>query len=438
MEEPSKAWYNTYIRKRIMARQSKKSLEQAAKRIGSHGKEGMKEFRALPPQERAAVFNSLAPQARQGVLKQLSLGEAVDLLDYLDLRRAHYILEHMEDAARRKRIVKRLKNDRHAKIEQFLQFHPEAPVSLVHLNYVFLADSTTIGETAAVIEDYLRNTGKIPEVLAHNSGRLVGEVPLGALVRERNSSRLKSHVRELKAVPYALPRQDALTVLVEEPHKKVVVVDKDGSVLGIVYSDDVIDLLGESPAASLYSFAGVESSERPFDSAWRKLRHRYRWLIVNLVTVFLAAGVVALFQDTLAQIVLLAIYMPIVAGMGSNAATQTLAVMVRGIATGEISLANSRPALMRELAAGLMNGIITGAIVFAVALVLNQNPLLGLVAGISVVASLFVAGFFGTLFPLLLQRLGKDPATSAGILITTTTDVLGFFVLLGLATLMLL
>jgi magnesium transporter len=208
--------------------------------------------------------------------------------------------------------------------------------------------------------------------------------------------------------------------------------------LGVVYSDDVIDLLGESPAATLYSFAGVEATERPFDSAWKKIRHRYRWLIINLITVFLAGGVVALFEDTLEQIVLLAVYLPIVAGMGSNAATQTLAVMVRGIAIGEITLRNSRAALVREIVAALINGVITGFIVFLVAVILNQNPLFGLVAGISVVASLVVAGFFGTIFPLLLRHMGKDPATSAGILITTTTDILGFFVLLGLATLLLL
>jgi len=319
-----------------------------------------------------------------------------------------------------------------------LQFHPQASAAIFHLNYVFLADHTTIGETAVIIEDHLRNTGKIPVVLVHRNGKVTGEVPIATLVRERNSAKLASYVEPIKTLVYNFSAYDIAAIFAAEPHKKIAVTDSDGSVLGVVYSDDVIDLLGESPAATLYSFAGVEATERPFDSAWKKIRHRYRWLIINLITVFLAGGVVALFEDTLEQIVLLAVYLPIVAGMGSNAATQTLAVMVRGIAIGEITLRNSRAALVREIVAALINGVITGFIVFLVAVILNQNPLFGLVAGISVVASLVVAGFFGTIFPLLLRHMGKDPATSAGILITTTTDILGFFVLLGLATLLLL
>ena len=421
-----------------MVQKKETQLEQAAQRITYRPKERVTYFRALPVAERAAVFNTLSPQVRQDMLKRLSLGEAVDLLDHLDLRRAHYILSHMEDAGRRTRIIQRLKNDLHAKAEQFLRFHAQASTALFHLNYVFLADRTTIGETAAIIEDHLRNTGKVPVVLAHRDGKVAGEVPVATLVRERNSARLAPYVEPIKTIAYNAAANDITALFAAEPHKTVAVTDNDGSVLGVVYTDDVIDLLGESPAATLYSFAGVEATERPFDSAWKKIRHRYRWLIVNLVTVFLAGGVVALFEDTLAHIVLLAAYLPIVAGMGSNAATQTLAVMVRGIAVGEITLRNSRAALAHEIIAALINGVITGCIVFIVAVALNQNPLLGLVAGVSVVASLLVAGFFGTLFPLLLSRLGKDPATSAGILITTTTDIFGFLVLLGLATLLLL
>jgi magnesium transporter len=419
-------------------RTSDTSLEQKAGQLTHSAKGRIEHFRALPIAERSAVFNILSPYVRQEILKQLSLDESVALLDHLDLRRAHYIIDRIKDATRRKKIVARFKNDLHAKIEHFLQFHPQTFTALLHLHYVFLSEDRTIGETASIIEDYLHNTGKVPEVLVSRNGEMVGEVPLSTLVRERNASRLGNHIQPVKTIPYTMARQEIIALFVSEAHTKVAVLDTDGSVLGIVYSDDVIDLLGESPAAALYSFAGVEESERPFDSVWSKVRHRYKWLILNLGTAFIAAGIVATFEDTLAQVVLLAVYMPVVAGMGGNAATQTLAVMVRGIAVGEISLQNSRVAITREVLSGLVNGVITGVLVALVALVFNQDPLLGLVVGLAVIASLVVAGFFGTVIPLLLRQIGKDPATSATIFITTATDVLGFFVLLGLATLILL
>jgi magnesium transporter len=400
-------------------------------------KERMVLFRSLSIAGKGATFNILSPHVRQEILNQLSIDESVDLLDHLDLRRAHHILDRMGNTTRRRHIAKRLKNDLHAKVEHFLQFHPQTSAALIHLNYVFLLENKTIGETASIIEDYLHNTGKVPEVLVSRDGRLLGEVPLSTLVRERNSSKLGSHLRLIKTLLYTSSRENIISLFTKEPHKKVALLDTDGSVLGIIYSDDVLDILEKSPATSLYSFAGVEESERPFDSTGSKIRHRYKWLILNLGTAFLAAGMVSLFEDTLTQIVLLAIYMPIIAGMGGNAATQTLAIMVRGISIGEISLRNSKPALIREILSGLANGAITGTLIAIISILFGQDPLLGLVAGIAVLMSLVVAGVAGTLIPLVLRQLGKDPATSATIFITTATDVLGFLALLGLATLIL-
>lgn len=420
-----------------MENRTDEELEKIAHRITYRPQGRLEHFRALALSEQSAVFNRLSPGMRQEILRGLSLDESVDLLDHLDLRRAHHILDRMKDARRRKRIVMRLKNDLHAKLEHFLQFHPEASMGLVHLNYVLLESTVKVGETAGIIEDYLHTTGKIPAVLVSKNGALVGEVSLGAMVRASNRTMLGSHVVPIESIAYTATREEVLARFTSQPHKKIAVLDNDGSVMGIVYSDDVLDLLGESPAATLYSFAGVEESERPFDSLWSKVRKRHRWLVLNLATAFLAAGVVASFEDTLSQVVLLAMYMPVIAGMGGNAATQTLAVMVRGIAVGEITLRNSKRAVLREVGAGLVNGLLTGSLVALIATFFNQDPLLGLVVGLSVMSGLIVAGFMGTTIPLLLKYFGKDPATSATIFITTATDVLGFFVLLGLATLIL-
>ena len=296
----------------------------------------------------------------------------------------------------------------------------------------------TIGETAEIIEDHVRETGKIPLVLVNDGGTLDGEVSLGTLVREPNTRKLGDFVRPIKTIPYTASREEIIKCLTSKAHRRVAVLDEDGSVLGIMYSDEVIDLFGDTPAAALYDFAGVSVSERSFDSIKSKVRHRYKWLIINLGTAFLAAAVVGLFEETLSQLVVLAIYMPIVAGMGGNAATQTLAVIVRGITVGEISLKNGMPAIMREVGAGFVNGAITGAIVLVVASLWNGDPMLGVVIGLAMIINLVTAGFFGATIPLVMKALGKDPATSATIFITTATDVFGFFAFLGLATILLL
>jgi len=214
--------------------------------------------------------------------------------------------------------------------------------------------------------------------------------------------------------------------------------DHDTSVLGIIYADSVRNLFGRLPAESLYDFAGVVDSERPFDSVGRKVSNRYRWLILNLLTCFLAGSVILVFQGTLDALTILAVYIPIIAGMGGNAASQSFAIMVRGITLGTISLKNSMPAIRRELMAGIINGIIIGAIVALISAVWNGEPVLGLVVALALVCAHIVAAVSGSLVPLVLKHIGKDPAASSSIFITTATDVFGLLFLLGFATLIML
>jgi magnesium transporter len=296
----------------------------------------------------------------------------------------------------------------------------------------------TIGEAANIIDEHYEETGKYPEILIQEKGQLLGEVPFAALVRERNSAPLKKFVLPVTVISYQAEVSEIIDILTSTRRKKIIMLDHDTSVLGIIYADSVRPLFDKLPAESLYDFAGVKESEGVNDSVLSKVKHRYKWLIINLGTAFLAASVVSLFKGTLDQLVYLAIYMPIIAGMGGNTATQTLAVMVRGIAVGDVKLANSLRPIMNEAGAGLVNGVINGILVAVVATLWNQNPLLGLVLGIAMVCNLIIAGFFGAFIPLVMKELGKDPATSATIFITTATDVFGFFVFLGLATVVLL
>jgi len=220
----------------------------------------------------------------------------------------------------------------------------------------------------------------------------------------------------------------------------VAVLDDDGSILGVIYADDILHLIEEEAGETLYEFTGVAGEESALDGPVAKIRSRYKWLIINLGTAFMAAAVVGLFESTIAAIAVLAAYMPVVAGMGGNAGTQAMAVTVRGISLDQVSLSTGSRVIPQRIIAGAVNGLITGVLVAVIATVFapEYGALLGLVIGVAMVANLIIAGFFGALIPLVLDRLGQDPATSATIFITTATDVLGFFVFLGLAQAVLL
>ena len=211
------------------------------------------------------------------------------------------------------------------------------------------------------------------------------------------------------------------------------VVDEENKLVGVITVDDIIDVIKDEATEDIYRLAGVAGDERAFTPAGESLRKRLPWLGVNLVTAFIAASVVALFEGTIERITALAVFMPIVAGMGGNAATQTLTVIVRGIALGELSWSNSRKALVKEATVGLGNGIVLGLVAAAVAWATRGSPVLGLVLGAAMVINMFVAATAGTLVPLGLRAANIDPALASSVFITTLTDVAGFFSFLGLA-----
>jgi magnesium transporter len=213
------------------------------------------------------------------------------------------------------------------------------------------------------------------------------------------------------------------------------VVEEANKLAGVITVDDVIDVIKDEATEDLYRLAGVSSDERVFTPASESFRKRMPWLIVNLATAFLAAAVVGAFQQTIAAWVALAVFMPIVAGMGGNAATQTLTVIIRGIALGELTWSNSRKALLKNLLVGVGNGLVTGTIGAVVAWTMNGDLRLGIILAMAMVINLFVAGLVGTLIPLGLKALKIDPALASAVFITTFTDVCGFASFLGLATL---
>ncbi len=393
-------------------------------------------FRKLPVNRQGFVLLSLSRYVQAKILNKLKTEEIIKFLHYLDLKESADILRNVKQKIRIK-IISQMNKEIKEKIEFLLRFNPRTAAGLMNLDYIEVDKNSNFGEVAKAVREYEKKTKKFPEILVVENGIFIGELDGYHLFSRRSNEKISKYIKKVPAVKYDKNEKEIIELFRKNPKSQIVVLDDDKSILGVIYSAEILNIIGRESGRELSVFAGVKQEEDVHDSVLAKVKNRYKWLIINLGTAFLAAGVVSLFEGTISRYVLLAVYMPIIAGMGGNAATQTLAVMVRGIALGEISFKNAKKVILREAGAGALNGIINGALVAVVAWLFNNNPLLGLVVAIAMVINLVIAGVSGTIIPLIMKRLGKDPASSATIFITTATDVCGFFAFLGLASLIL-
>ncbi|MDT3434088.1 magnesium transporter [Haloarcula sp. 1CSR25-25] len=393
-----------------------------AAEFGTLSRSGQRQvFFQLPETVQTSLVADMDREQLQRFVRRLDPDEVADVLG-------------LADEETRERVLQRLDDDRRQRAEFLLEFSPESAAGLMHLDYVTVDVDRSLADVARRVERHEERTGRFPKIFITDGDDLIGELPGQTLaMTDGDTVDLRDHVRATPSVRFDSPDTDVVDVFRANPESSVAVLDDDGSILGVIYAEDLLRVIEEEAGETLYEFTGVREEESVLDGPLSKVRSRYKWLIINLGTAFLAAGMVGFFEDTIAAFTLLAVYMPVVAGMGGNAGTQSMAVTVRGLAFGQISLSTGSQAILNEVIAGAANGAITGVLVAVIATVFNQSPLLGLVLGVSMVLNLVIAGFFGTLIPMVLDKVGKDPATSATIFITTATDVLGFFIFLGLA-----
>jgi len=398
-------------------------------------------FVALPRGERRDVFFRLPESVRGTVVADMSNAQLAAFIDRLDPDEVTDVLGYA-DAATREELLATLAERRREKIDFLLSFDPESAAGLMDLDFVTVDADRRFPEVVERVRRFEDRTGRVPTIFVTDGDELLGRLPGAALsVADRETETITDYLEETPYVRYDREDEAVLEVFRQNRERTVAVLDDDDAVLGVIHADDMLTLLEESAGETLYEFTGVAEEESVLDGPAAKVRSRYKWLILNLGTAFLAAAVVGLFESTIAAIAVLAAYMPVVAGMGGNAGTQAMAVTVRGISLGQVSLATGSRVVVNEVIAGAVNGLITGVLVAVIAVAFSLaefGVLLGAVIGVSMVANLVIAGFFGAIIPLALDRLGYDPATSATIFITTATDVLGFLVFLGLAQVVLL
>lgn len=400
------------------------------------------------PKKRLAIFNSLDLRQKSDIIKQLSrhiqyeivtkLGnqELVDMLECLDPDEATDILQVLSEK-KRKLIIAELNEQLKTDISLLIKFGPETAAGLMDINYIQVEKDDSIASVAKQVKIHESRTGKTPLILVTDHGKLTGYLPGHKLGFARAREKADKYTKKIKTIQHTAKTDEIIDTFRRFPHNKIIVLGNAKNILGVIYSDNILKILHEKEASSLYDFAGVNDEESVYDSIKNKVKFRYKWLVINLATAFLAAFTVGLFDETISKYVLLAVYMPIVAGMGGNAGTQTLAILVRGITLKQIELKTVWRTLKNELGSGFINGIINGLVIILVVYVKDNDLKIGIILALAMITNLIVAAFFGTIVPLIMKRLGKDPASSATIFITTATDVLGFLTFLGLASIIL-
>ena len=264
--------------------------------------------------------------------------------------------------------------------------------------------------------------------------RPIGSVPLYRAMRTKRPVMVAAiMVPETRLVPLEMDQEEVAYLFRRYRMASAPVVDDGGRMVGVVTFDDIAEVIEEEAEEDILRLAGVAGETDLAQSIGRTTRTRFTWLLVNLFTAILASAVIGLFDATIKQIVALAVLMPIVASMGGNAGTQTLTVAVRALATRDLTAANARRIVAKEVVVGAINGVLFAVLTGVVAWAWFAMPALGLVIAAAIVINLLVAGLFGTLIPLTCQRLGVDPAVAASVFLTTVTDVVGFLAFLGLA-----
>ena len=387
-----------------------------------NGRLAMEAISELGPEAGAALLATRPAEEIAKLAQEIPSDDAAALIDYLPEELSAAVLDLMRPKES-------------GVVENLLEY-PEQTAGRIMNPHVFaLNEDMTVGEAITELQSNRDVEMVFYLYVVDDRRHLVGVVSLRRLLLVSPETPLKRIMTaDIISARVDTDQEEVARQVASYNLLAIPVVDEENKLVGVITVDDVIDVIKDEATEDIYRLAGVAGDERAFTPALESLRKRLPWLGINLVTAFLAAAVVGAFEGTISQVTALAVFMPIVAGMGGNAATQTLTVIVRGIALGELSWSNSRKALLKEAAVGLGNGVVLGLVAAAVAWGTRGSPVLGLLLGAAMMINMFVAATAGTLVPLGLRAANVDPALASSVFITTMTDVFGFASFLGLAT----
>ncbi len=401
-------------------------------------------------ENRSFVIKVLGPEKASEVLSETGEDFRSKLLEDLDEKLIRAIFHEMadDDAAdivqelpdeATERVLKIMKREDQEEVKVLLEYDEETAGGIMTSELVSVEEDFSISEAIDSIRKQAREVEDFFMVFVTDRRKtLKGTVALRDLIIADQDGRI-SRIMDpnVVAVLPDMDQEDVARLMSKYNLVTVPVVDRTKKLIGRITVDDILDIVEAEVTEDLLRMGGTDVDEEIYGGTKSAVRSRLPWLFLNLITAFVSASVVHLFTDTIQIVVVLAIFMPVVAGMGGNAATQSLAVTLRRLTVGDLSSAAKFKIFRKEFFAGSFNGILVGGVVSLVALLLGENPYLGVVVGLAMFLTIGLAGLIGAFIPITLRSLGLDPAVASSVFITACTDLIGFFLLLGLGTLLL-
>lgn len=382
------------------------------------------------------VLQHLSEEIRASFLKEMGTEQLISAVSDLEADDLADLLQQLPQRITRQ-VLQSLDTQHRQRVEAVFDFPEDSAGGLMNTDTITVRPNITLD----VVLRYLRRLKQVPEMtdniwVVNRSDEFIGLLPLTKLlITDPSDTVRETMLTNVNAIPATMPKREVALLFERHDLVSAPVIDDNNRLLGRITIDDVVDVIRDDADHSLMSMAGLGEDEDIFAPVIKTSRRRAVWLGVNTLTAFIAAGMMGLFAGTIEKVVALAILSPIVASMGGIAGSQTLTLVIRGMALGHVGFANARALFSRELAVGVVNGMLWALIIGTIASLWWGNQSIGIIIGMAITINLIAGAIAGASLPLLLQRIKIDPALAGGVILTTITDVVGFVSFLGLATL---
>jgi magnesium transporter len=392
-------------------------------------------FNLLHAEIASKVIDEVDEHSREQILEDINKERLTDIVEEMESHKAADLIADLPkyDA---QEILENLEWEDSTEVQKLLKYPEDSAGGIMHTELLSVREEMLVEDAIIQCMAISQDVGNIHDVfIIDKDRRLLGVLPVRKLLLIKPEAHISKVMdRNVISVNVNVDQEEVAKIFKKYDLVSLAVVDGEGKLAGRILIDDIMDVMMEEASEDILRFGGVYQDEKVMDPPSRSIKVRLPWLIINLATAFLAAFVVGLFENTIQTLTILAMFMPVVAGMGGNAGTQALAIAVRGIALGEVSFSNAKRPLINSIIVGLLNGIVNGIITGLIEYWWKGRYMLGVVLCLAMIINLIIASFLGIIIPLTLKWLKIDPAVASAVILTTFTDCIGFLSFLGLAT----
>ena len=395
-------------------------------------------FKLLNHEIASDVLPDLYDEVREEILENIQQNRLVKIIDEMETDEATDIISELEEDVSKK-LLEKIDEEDSKEIKQLLKYDEESAGGLMQTEIIAVHQDMERDEIIEYIRQSYEEVENIHYIFViDDENKLIGILEVTRLLLAKPHRQARDIMdKEVISANVNLDQEQVAHIFRKYDIYILPVIDSENHLLGRITVDDIIDVIDEEASEDAYKMVGLESEDRVFTSPLSSVKKRLPWLTLNLFTALLVSSVVGIFEQTIARLSFLAVLMPIVAGLGGNSGTQTLTVITRGIALGELTIHNTSKAIFKEISVGIINGILIGSAAMLIAYLLKGNILLGVVLGVAMICNMFIAGLVGSLIPIVMKTLKIDTALASSVIITMLTDIGGFASFLGLATIVL-